>query len=94
MSHEPCCARIGACSPTLAHTTRTAWRTNSPVHGLACVQVMPQLLNHLQQDEMDSSALDWGTLVVYACSRSCGAAGAGGAAGSSYAEEFVWMQPT
>lgn len=62
---------------------------------------MPQLLNHLQQDEMDADALDWGTLVVYTCSSSCGggsgstcSGGQGGApCGPAYAEEFVWVQP-
>jgi len=54
------------------------------------MQVMPQLLNHLQQDEMDPSALDWGTIVVYTCSKSC----SGPPGGAKYDEEFVWVQPS
>jgi len=53
-------------------------------------QVMPQLLNHLQQDEMDPAALDWGTIVVYTCSKSC----SGPSGGAKYDEEFVWVQPS
>jgi len=56
----------------------------TPLH----LQVMPQLLNHLQQDEMDPAALDWGTIVVYTCSKSCGPPNT-----SKYVEEFVWVQP-
>jgi pre-rRNA-processing protein TSR4 len=49
---------------------------------------MPQLLNHLNQDELSQQALDWGTLVVYSCPASCVAP-----AGVGYVEEFVWAQP-
>ncbi len=55
---------------------------------LRAVQVMPQLLNHLNQDELSQQALDWGTLVVYSCPASCVAP-----AGVGYVEEFVWAQP-
>ncbi|ELU01157.1 hypothetical protein CAPTEDRAFT_54196, partial [Capitella teleta] len=45
--------------------------------------VLPQMLNHLKVDRLDSS-LDWGTLVVYTCSESCDIEG--------YAEEYVFKQ--
>lgn len=67
-------------------------------------QVMPQLLNHLGVDVADPKAPDWGTIVVYSCSKSCGGGSGGGVGGneleaspennkSSYIEEFVWVQP-
>lgn len=49
-------------------------------------QVLPQLLNHLQFKDVANS-LDWGTIAVYACERSCSAGVAKG-----YAEEFAWVQ--
>uniref|UniRef100_A0A7S0RG65 Programmed cell death protein 2 C-terminal domain-containing protein n=1 Tax=Chlamydomonas leiostraca TaxID=1034604 RepID=A0A7S0RG65_9CHLO len=61
-------------------------------------QVMPQLLNHLGQDEGDRDALDWSTLAVYTCAGSCSLAAAPKVAhavqgGSTYLEEYVWVQP-
>ncbi|CAG7815610.1 unnamed protein product [Allacma fusca] len=47
-------------------------------------QVMPQLLNHVGQDGVEGS-LDWGTVVVYTCEKSCNS-------GPSYKPEFVWQQ--
>ncbi|OWF47269.1 programmed cell death protein 2-like [Mizuhopecten yessoensis] len=47
-------------------------------------QVMPQLLSHLQVDQL-SDSLDWGTLCVYTCSNSC-------EIGNSYQPEFLWKQ--
>ncbi|KAJ2783653.1 hypothetical protein H4R18_001563 [Coemansia javaensis] len=47
-------------------------------------QIMPQMLNHLGLDA--GSAIDWGTLLVYSCPRSC----SGGPGG--YADEVVWRQ--
>ncbi|CAL1545453.1 unnamed protein product [Lymnaea stagnalis] len=47
-------------------------------------QVMPQLLNYLSVDKLDSS-VDWGTLCVYTCKESC-------STGNSYKEEFIWKQ--
>ncbi|GAB4823697.1 hypothetical protein N2152v2_010743 [Parachlorella kessleri] len=61
-------------------------------------QVMPQLLNYLDQDPSDPASLDWGMIAVYSCSASCGGALEGGEAlseeGSAYQEEFVWVQPS
>ncbi|KAL8561730.1 hypothetical protein ACOMHN_026013 [Nucella lapillus] len=48
-------------------------------------QVMPQLLNHLKVDQKDKSSLDWGTLSVYTCAKSC-------ATGNNYVPEFLWKQ--
>ena len=48
------------------------------------VKVMPQLLNHMQVDSFEES-VDWGTLAIYTCSKSCGD-------GSSYVTEFLWKQ--
>ncbi|UYV74670.1 PDCD2 [Cordylochernes scorpioides] len=45
-------------------------------------QVMPQLLNHLHSEE-----LDWGTLAVYICSKSCD-----GTDPLDYHPEYVWQQ--
>lgn len=61
-------------------------------------QVMPQLLHYLRVDSkavMPTSpdqpgrlgAMDWGTLAVYTCTRSCSAS-----KGPGYVEEFVWRQ--
>jgi len=38
--------------------------------------------------------MDWGTLAVYTCVRSCGGGGEGGGDGGEgrYVEEFVWRQ--
>ncbi|KAJ9510315.1 hypothetical protein QJQ45_015769 [Haematococcus lacustris] len=57
-------------------------------------QVLPQLLNHLGQDDLDEDALDWGTLAVYSCSASCSTEALQAQTGSAYAEEFVWAQPS
>ncbi|XP_078720528.1 programmed cell death protein 2 [Lampetra fluviatilis] len=50
-------------------------------------QVMPQLLSELQVDSL-SASIDWGTLVVYTCSRSCTPRDGPHA----YVSEFVWKQ--
>lgn len=47
-------------------------------------QVMPQMLSHLQVDQLGNS-LDWGTLCVYTCSNSC-------QIGNTYHPEFIWKQ--
>lgn len=47
-------------------------------------QILPQLLNHLKVDSFQAS-VDWGTVVVYTCSKNCSAP-------TSYSEEFVWKQ--
>ena len=53
--------------------------------GHALVQVLPQLLLHLEVDQEAGDSPDWGVIAVYTCSRSCRKEG--------YAEEFVWVQP-
>ena len=47
-------------------------------------QIMPQVLNILGIDPSDDDALDFGTIAVYSCSKSCGGVG--------YKREFVWVQ--
>jgi hypothetical protein len=58
-------------------------------------QVMPQLLHFLgveartevkwdKAPRVTQGQMDWGTLAVYTCTRSCGGAG--------YKDEFVWRQ--
>jgi len=32
-----------------------------------CLQIMPQMLNHLKIDSKTSDSLDWGVLLVYTC---------------------------
>jgi pre-rRNA-processing protein TSR4 len=70
------------------------------MHCFDFVQIMPQLLNELSQDEMSEQALDWGTIAVYSCPVSCqqGVKAAltgemGSVPGSAYVEEYVWVQP-
>jgi len=50
-------------------------------------QILPQLLNHLDLDEVGES-VDWGTLAVFTCSASCDPASGEGA----YLPEVVWKQ--
>ncbi len=50
-------------------------------------QVLPQLLNHLNVDNSDKDALDWGTLAVYTCPDSCGDGT------KQYFEEYAYCQP-
>ncbi|XP_041468574.1 programmed cell death protein 2-like [Lytechinus variegatus] len=47
-------------------------------------QIMPQLLTHLDVDSLDVS-IDWGTLLIYTCSKSC-------TEGPPYHPEFLWKQ--
>lgn len=57
-------------------------------------QVMPQLINSLEQDELQETSLDWSTLAVYSCPNSCAeGVEAMKRQGSAYVEEFVWVQP-
>ncbi|KAJ2490121.1 hypothetical protein IWW37_003389 [Coemansia sp. RSA 2050] len=51
-------------------------------------QIMPQMLNHLSVDSADPASVDWGTLLVYTCPKSC--SGASGA--SAYASEVICRQ--
>jgi len=53
-------------------------------------QILPQLLYYLKLDnslENTKSTLDWGTLVVYACVKSCSEG-----AQKGWAEEVTWVQ--
>ncbi|XP_071803557.1 programmed cell death protein 2-like [Asterias amurensis] len=47
-------------------------------------QVTPQLLIHLGVDSLENS-IDWGTLIVYTCTKSCDE-------GAPYKPEFLWKQ--
>jgi pre-rRNA-processing protein TSR4 len=47
-------------------------------------QILPQVLNILGVDPADDDALDFGTIAVYSCSRSC--------SGQGYKREFAWVQ--
>ncbi|OQV24349.1 Programmed cell death protein 2 [Hypsibius exemplaris] len=49
-------------------------------------QVMPQLLNSLQQEETMTEGLDFGTILVYTCQRNCHDAAI------KYQPEFAWVQ--
>ncbi|KAL6647660.1 hypothetical protein ACP70R_015097 [Stipagrostis hirtigluma subsp. patula] len=53
------------------------------------LQLMPQLLHFLRVEARDPDPLDWATVVVYTCARSCD--GGGGGEGG-YKEEFAWVQ--
>jgi hypothetical protein len=62
-------------------------------------QIMPQLLSALRPHEIGGvGEIDWGTLAVYTCTKSCegGAAGGGGGGedgqGSGYVKEVIWRQ--
>jgi pre-rRNA-processing protein TSR4 len=50
------------------------------------LQVLPQLLNHLDIEADAPDAPDWGAIAVYTCSANCGLAQPG------YLEEFAWVQ--
>ncbi|XP_071512108.1 programmed cell death protein 2-like [Diadema antillarum] len=47
-------------------------------------QVLPQLLRHLDVDSLGDS-IDWGTLLVYTCTKNC-------VEGPAYHPEFLWKQ--
>jgi pre-rRNA-processing protein TSR4 len=52
-------------------------------------QILPQLLYYLElEDEIQGKSIDWGTLVVYSCERSCGS----GVDAEGYIKEFVHCQ--
>jgi pre-rRNA-processing protein TSR4 len=53
------------------------------------MQLMPQLLHYLHVEARDPDPLDWATVAVYTCARSCGGGGGGG---GGYVEEFAWVQ--
>ncbi|KAJ2160231.1 hypothetical protein GGF46_002440 [Coemansia sp. RSA 552] len=54
-------------------------------------QVMPQMLNYLALDSVDPKAVDWGTILVYTCPRSCSASG-GGTGQRTYTREVACRQ--
>ncbi|KAG6557147.1 hypothetical protein Mapa_001074 [Marchantia paleacea] len=47
-------------------------------------QILPQLLYYFQLND-DPDSLDWGTIAVYSCEKSCSVEG--------YSQEFAWVQP-
>lgn len=50
-------------------------------------QILPQMLYYLEVEKLGKErALDWGTLAVYTCERSCQQNG------RQYMEEFIWKQ--
>jgi len=49
-------------------------------------QILPQLLNYLDINHEKIDALDFGTLIVYTCSRSCNG-------DKAYLEEYIYHQP-
>ena len=53
-------------------------------------QILPQLLLHLDLEEkMGEAGVDWGTLAVYACEKSCDVEGS-----RAYKQEFLYRQRT
>lgn len=69
-------------------------------------QVMPQLLNDLlinkwnqktkkenPENPKDEDHLDWGTLLVFSCPKSCPINDLSSEKGPSYVEEFIYNQP-
>jgi len=52
-------------------------------------QILPQLLNHLKLDKLDGPSIDWGTLAIYTCQKSCFREEA---ITKPYMEEFLWKQ--
>ena len=60
-------------------------------------QVLPQIINHLDVDSELASAVDFGTMAVYTCSKSCAPpqteSAAGEDASAAYAEEIVLVHP-
>ncbi|GAQ82545.1 putative programmed cell death protein [Klebsormidium nitens] len=48
-------------------------------------QVLPQLLYYMHVDSSDPETLDWGTIAVYTCGKSCKGK-------EAYQEEVVWLQ--
>ena len=53
---------------------------------------MPQLLNIVKLDNnssqnMNEATVDWGTIAIYTCAKSCNSSG------NQYKREFAWKQP-
>ena len=54
---------------------------------------MPQTIVYLEQDEQEtSSSIDFGTVLVYTCARSCDIRSYTHMGESPYIEEFIWVQ--
>lgn len=53
------------------------------------MQLMLQLLHYFRVEPRDPDPLNWATVVVYTCARSCDG---GEPSGSGYREEFAWVQ--
>ena len=49
-------------------------------------QIMPQLLASLKLDELNGDSVDWGTLAIFSCQKSCGSTF------PAYKKEFLWRQ--
>ena len=54
------------------------------------MQVLPQLLHHMDLDAEDPESSDWGCIAVYSCPKSC--SNFVSSEKSAYTEEFVWVQ--
>ncbi len=54
------------------------------------MQVLPQLLHHMDLDAEDPESPDWGCIAVYSCPKSC--SNFVSSDKSAYTEEFVWVQ--
>ncbi len=54
------------------------------------LQVLPQLLHHMDLDAEDPESPDWGCIAVYSCPKSCSSFV--DTDKSAYTEEFVWVQ--
>lgn len=48
-------------------------------------QIMPQILNYLEQEETLEEGLDFGTILIYTCPKNCRAK-------TAYAPEIAWVQ--
>jgi pre-rRNA-processing protein TSR4 len=53
-------------------------------------QVMPQILSLLNLDHADATEIDFGTIVIYSCAKSCDFNQTSSFRG--FAEEFAWRQ--
>lgn len=60
---------------------------------LSCfLKILPQLLYYLKLEKRNErDSIDWGTLVVYSCSASCGEYSRDNV--NQVKEEFLWRQP-
>lgn len=58
------------------------------------VQVLPQMLTHLDINSEDPTAPDFDCVAVYSCSASCSLEALVSTHDTAYVEEFVWVQPS